>query len=158
MMWTKQIRRKAIAAAVLATCLAGCLHFKEGPAPSPGLLGAGGVGKVSDRQAADVQVALGRSLEKRGDDADALAAYMEAIKRDPKRTDALLRLAVLNDRRGRFNESAEWYRKALQTSPGNPEVYCDMGYSLYLQRRWAESEMNFQQALAVKPDHARAHN
>src|SRR5262249_46912054 len=42
--------------------------------------------------------------------------------------------------------------------PGDAEVYCDMGYSFYLQRRWAESEMNLRQALAVNPDHQRAHN
>jgi tetratricopeptide (TPR) repeat protein len=30
--------------------------------------------------------------------------------------------------------------------------------SLYLQRRWAEAETAFHQALAVAPEHARAHN
>jgi Flp pilus assembly protein TadD len=33
-----------------------------------------------------------------------------------------------------------------------------MGYSLYLQRRWGEAEMNLRQALALKPSHSRAHN
>jgi tetratricopeptide (TPR) repeat protein len=33
-----------------------------------------------------------------------------------------------------------------------------MGYSLYLQSRWPEAEMNLQQALAIQPNHVRAHN
>ena len=43
-----------------------------------------------------------------------MAAYLEVIKRDPQRADALMRLAVLNDQRGRTEEAAEWYRKALK--------------------------------------------
>lgn len=133
--------------------------------PGPGM-GAGGIAafgednpaRLNNRQAADVQVALGRSCETRGETERALAAYADAVKRDPRRTDAYLRLAILSDMRGKFQDSAEYYRKALQSSPGNPDIFCDMGYSLYLQRRWAEAEMNLQQALALKPDLARAHN
>ena len=33
-----------------------------------------------------------------------------------------------------------------------------MGYSLYLQRRWAEAEMNLRQAIALDNKHSRAHN
>ena len=33
-----------------------------------------------------------------------------------------------------------------------------MGYSLYLQRRWAEAEMNLRQAIAFDNKHSRAHN
>jgi Tfp pilus assembly protein PilF len=114
--------------------------------------------RISDRQTADVQVALGRTYEQHGQFDLARTAYAEAVKHDPKRTDAYVRLAILHDRQGKFKESAELYRKALQTAPGNPDIFCDMGYSMYLQRRWAEAEMNLQQALVLKPDHARAHN
>jgi Tfp pilus assembly protein PilF len=85
-----------------------------------------------------------------------MAAYEEAVRLDPKRTDAMVRLALLHDEQGKFRESAEWYRKALQSWPGNADIFCNMGYSLYLQRRWTEAEMNLQQALALKPDHVRA--
>lgn len=155
------IRRGWVAAVVLAlgsTGLSGCQS--SGPAgwAEWSLLRPENGGRINDRQTADVQVALGRTYEKRGQADQALAAYAEAVKHDPKRTDAYARLAILNDRQGKFKESAELYRKALQTSPGNPDIFCDMGYSMYLQRRWAEAEMNLQQALVLKPDHARAHN
>src|SRR5215210_7793225 len=87
-----------------------------------------------------------------------MAAYQDALRRDAHRADAYLRLAVLNDRQGKFSESAELYQQALSARPGDPDIYSDKGYSLYLQRRWAEAEMSLRQAIVLKPDHARAHN
>jgi hypothetical protein len=101
---------------------------------------------------------MGRVAEKQGDLEQAMAAYRAALTRDDRRADAYLRLAVLHDKQGKFRESAELYRKALVLRPGDPEIFCDMGYSYYLQRRWAESEMNLRQAIAKDPDHRRAHN
>src|SRR5699024_691606 len=88
----------------------------------------------------------------------AMAAYQDALKRDSHRADAYLRLAVLNDRQGKFSESAVLYQQALAASPGDPNIFNDKGYSLYLQRRWVEAEMSLRQAVVLQPDHARAHN
>jgi Flp pilus assembly protein TadD len=115
-------------------------------------------GKLKPKQAADVQIALARSLELHGDTDKALSIYEEAVKKDPSRGDAWLRLAILHDQQGLFVESADMYQKALKAQPGNAEVYCDMGYSLYLQGRWSEADMNLRQALALQPNHPRAHN
>ena len=82
----------------------------------------------------------------------------EALKNDPHRADANQRLAVVHDRLGRFQESAGYYAKALAAAPGDAEIFCDKGYSLYLQRRWAEADMCLRQAIALKPRLARAHN
>jgi Flp pilus assembly protein TadD len=65
---------------------------------------------------------------------------------------------VLHDRQGKFQESAEEYRRAVAARPNNPDVYCDLGYSLYLQRRWAEAEASLVQALTLDREHRRAHN
>jgi Tfp pilus assembly protein PilF len=101
---------------------------------------------------------MGRVAEKKGDFDQAMAAYRAALSRDGRRADAYRRLAVIHDQQGKFRESAELYSKALALRPGDADIFCDMGYSLYLQRRWAESESNLRQAIAVDPDHARAHN
>jgi Flp pilus assembly protein TadD len=114
--------------------------------------------RLTDAQVADVQIAEGRSLEKQGELAQAAAVYREAVKHDPGRADAYLRLGIVHDREGKFKESQEFYQKALKGAPGNAEIYCDVGYSLYLQQRWAEAEMNLRQALALAPDNRRAHN
>jgi Flp pilus assembly protein TadD len=139
--------------------MAGCQHFGTPSArmvnktpleePTP---------RITARQTADVQVALGQTLEKAGDTEKAVAAYLQAEKSDSKRPDAYWRLAVLYDRQGKFAESARQYRRAFELGPPNAELYCDLGYSMYLQRCWAEAEGNLQQAISMNSDLARAHN
>jgi Tfp pilus assembly protein PilF len=140
-------------------CLAGCVHF-DPPSDGPSNVTTSilGQSKLKARQVADVQVALGHSLEKQRETAQAMAAYKEALRLDPGRADAGLRLAVLYDQEGKFKESLPLYEKALAAYPGNADIFCDMGYSLYLQRRLGEAEINLRQALALAPEHARAHN
>ncbi|HEY7425676.1 MAG TPA: tetratricopeptide repeat protein [Gemmataceae bacterium] len=139
--------------------VAGCQQFGLPSTSSPikGDFDVSSV-KIKPKQAADVQVALAHTMELQGEKERALALYEEAVQKDPGRADAWLRLAVLHDQQGGFTESAAMYQKALKGQPGSPEIYCDMGYSLYLQQRWAEAEMNLRQALALRPNHARAHN
>jgi Flp pilus assembly protein TadD len=149
----------SVAAAVWLAGLSGCQHSPQRPQGPTVMLGSPDrPHKVTARQAADVQYAIGRSLEMRGEGEQAIAAYREALKRDPDRADAQARLAILYDQQGRFDESAALYRSALAAQPGNPDLYCDMGYSLSLQHRWAEAEMNLRQAIALAPNHRRAHN
>jgi Tfp pilus assembly protein PilF len=114
--------------------------------------------ELNGRQVADLKFALARSLEKRGELGPAADAYREVLRSDPARADACWRLAVLSDRIGKPQEALGWYRKALAGMPGNADIYCDMGYSLSLQQRWGEAEMNLRQAVALAPQNARAHN
>lgn len=141
-------------------CTAGCTH-----APTP----AGGIPLLStnasekpatldDRQAADVQIALARGIEKQGNHDQAIAAYKQAIQRDPHRSDAMLRLAIMHDRQGKFKESGSYYEKALKESKGAADIHCNYGYSLYLQRRWADAEQHLREAIAKSSDCAQAHN
>lgn len=136
---------------------AGCEHSQR-PTPGALLTDGGKTTRLSARQVADVQFAVGRSAEQRGEFQQATAAYQQALKQDPSRTDAMMRLAILHDRQGQFRESAELYRKALAAQPGHPQVYANLGYSLYLQGHWADAEMNLRQALVLEPTDLRAHN
>jgi Flp pilus assembly protein TadD len=114
--------------------------------------------ELNARQVADVQVALGRSLEKRGEPGQAMAHYAEALQRDPNRADACVRMAIIYDQQGKFDQSLPLYQKALAARPGDPDIFCNWGYSMYLQDRLGEAEMNLRQALALQHDHQRAHN
>jgi tetratricopeptide (TPR) repeat protein len=147
--------------ALLASCLAlaGCQHIRHGREDSaqPVAFRERSAG-VTAKQAADVQIAYARTLENQGQLDEAMKVYQAALKRDASRSDALVRLAILHDKQGQFPESAEYYRKALEANPGDPEIFCDKGYSLYLQRRWAEAEIALRQAIALRPDFPRAHN
>jgi|SRR6516164_736604 Tfp pilus assembly protein PilF len=142
-----------------AASFCGCQHFQPAANPQWSLTkNDEKATKLTGGQVADVKVAMGRALEKRGDTAQAATAYREALKQDPARADASLRLAILHDQAGHFEKSLEFYQKALVAQPGSPDIYCDMGYSLYLQRRWPEAAMNLRQAVTLAPDHQRAHN
>jgi Flp pilus assembly protein TadD len=152
--------RSGTLATVLSTAgFAGCLHF-DPPLKPQAVLAAStpSDSKGKARQVADVQVAVGRSLEKQGQAAQAIAAYNEALRLDAGRADAYLRLAVLRDQEGKFKEAQSLYEKALGAHPANPDIFCDMGYSLYLQRRFVEAEINLRQALTLAPEHTRARN
>lgn len=143
-------------ATCLLTCAAGCQSSDRS---------AGGyvhsekdVERLSSRQVSDAQLSLARSLEQQGETARAMEAYRETVQKNPRLHVAWWRMAVLHDRQGNIGESEEMYRKALKGDPKNPDIHCDYGYSLYLQRRWAESEEHLRRAVALKSSHRRAHN
>jgi Tfp pilus assembly protein PilF len=141
-------------------CGAGCQQLPQPPASLPGMRAPAVAAepRPNARQVADLQMALGRSLEKGGDLPRASAAYLTALKHDPSRADAYARLAAVHASQGKFDEAAECFKKALAAQPGSADLYCDMGYMLYLQGRWDDARMNLRQALALAPDHERAHN
>jgi Tfp pilus assembly protein PilF len=137
----------------------GCQHAQPAVNQSAATVSAAPTNaKPTPRQVADVQMALGRSLERGGDLEQASAAYREVLKHDPSRVDAYARLAAVDACQGKFDEATEFFKKALAAQPGSANLYCDMGYTLYLQGRWDEARMNLRQALALQPDHERAHN
>ena len=158
---TYRIARLGALAVGGACCLVGCHQLQTNADPTSDgskTTSPARDGKLTSAQQADMQIAMGRVSERQGDLAAAMASYQEAVKRDSSRSDAYVRMAVVHDRQGEFRESADLYRQAIKLAPGSPDIYCDMGYSLYLQRRWAEAEMNLKQAISLDSKHSRAHN
>jgi tetratricopeptide (TPR) repeat protein len=139
-------------------CLASGCHNPRRPTstPPPSPIAKLPDRKISREEDANVQLAFGRVAEQQGNLDSALAAYMGASKNAPHRAEILQRIAVTHDRMGHFAEASTYYAKALAASPANPEILCDKGYSLYLQKRLGEAEICFRQAIKIKPDLARA--
>lgn len=155
----RMTRSFVVVVLVCLACAAGCrfpdfLRYRGSPQNSD----ASDTQRLSKRQVREVQLSLAHSLEQQGDDLAALDAYREAAAKEPRRATAPWRMAVIHDRQGNFAESEALYRRALKASPKDPEIHCDYGYSLYLQRRWAESEEHLRQALSLNQGHRRAHN
>lgn len=153
--------RRPIAFLISAALLCAGCHAgpgRRGDHPSARLLETGPGAKVSKRQAADVEIAMGRTMEDSGDVAGAEAAYARALEKDPRRADAEARLAVLAHQRGDEAASDDHFAKALKLAPDDPEILCDRGYSLYLRRSWADAEAHLRKALARDPRNARVHN
>jgi Tfp pilus assembly protein PilF len=124
---------------------------------STSLLESGPTPKVTSRQAADMQIEIGRSMEEEGKHEEARTSYIAALKKDPKRADAELRLAVLDDRKGDQAAADGHFERALKLEPRNPEILCDRGYSHYRRRRWSDAEESLKMALEIDPSHARSH-
>lgn len=144
------------AVGILAGCHQASPRHREHASAS--LLDTGPGTRVDARKAADVQIAVGRSQEAERHFAEAEAAYLAALAKDPKRADAEVRLAILADRAGDDAKADRHLARALKLAPRDPEILCDRGYSLYLRRRWADAESSLKQALAVDPSHARSHS
>ena len=150
---------RRILAVGLVSCFPGCGSFQlASPDPQSGWSREGLNNHITPAQQADVQIAMGRAAENQGDIGSAEVAYREALKRDKKRGDAHLHLANIQTLKGEYRQAGEEYQKALESSPGNADVFCDMGYSLYLQQKSEDAERNLKQALAIEPNHPRAHN
>ena len=147
------------AAALLALIPAGCAQIsKTIPEHSSAraLRGDGEV-KVTGRGAADVQFALGRSLEAADRPAEAETAYRKALENDPKRGDVHARLAILCDGKGDFEEGSDHFARALRRNPKDAELICDRGYHESIQHHLEKAEADFRKAIALEPGHARSH-
>jgi Flp pilus assembly protein TadD len=145
--------------AVGLSVLGGCLHTDSLTAVAPPVTPPPeSTPKLTAAQAADVKIAYGRNLEKRGSTDQAQALYYEALKLDPSRADACSRLGVLYDQQCKFDEANAWHHKAVTAQPKNADFHCNLGYSLYLQGKLPEAEMSLRQCLALTPEHVRGHN
>jgi Flp pilus assembly protein TadD len=148
--------------AVGLSVLGGCVHMEPAPAsapsPSPATPPPESAPKLTAAQVADVKIAYGRNLEKRGATDQAQAMYLEALKLDPGRADACARLAMLYDQQCKFDEASAWHHKAVTAQPKNADFHCNLGYSLYLQGKLLDAEKSLRQCLALAPEHVRGHN
>jgi Tfp pilus assembly protein PilF len=154
-------RRGAAALALSAACASGCVSLptkEEAPSLAPRPVLSEPTAKLGPHEAANVKVELARVLEKRGDAAAAMNAYLDAHAQDPANIDAPLGVARLLDAQGRFAEAMKYYKKADAIQPTSTQVACNYGYSLYLQGRHAEAEAALRQALAREPENAPAHS
>ncbi len=153
------IRMASMLTAAVLALASGCAQTSDRArehAPAS-VLDSGPQPRVTRRQAADVEVAVARSAEEQGQLAEAEAGYLAALKKDRDRGDAEARLAVILDRKGETAAADKHFARALKLRPKDPDVLCDRGYSLYVRRRWSESEASLKKALALDPAHARSH-
>jgi Flp pilus assembly protein TadD len=154
----KSLSRIALVAGLLSW-LPGCGSLDlASPNSSLGWSQGGRSGRITPAKQADLQITFGKVAERQGDIEGAEAAYRHALKRDRTRGDAQLYLANMQTLKGDYRTAQLEYQKALELNPGNVDVFCDIGYSFYLQRKWDEAERNLKQALAIMPNHRRSQN
>lgn len=104
-----------------------------------------------------VKLAYARTIEAEGELDRAVDIYMELLQQNESTADAHWRLGLINSKKGSLVEASTHFRAALAQRPNDPDILCDLGYVLYLQEFWDDSETKLRNAIAVEPGHQRAH-
>ncbi|ADV60671.1 Tetratricopeptide TPR_1 repeat-containing protein [Isosphaera pallida ATCC 43644] len=177
-----QCRLVGLAGLLSLTLAAGCQNV-NGPKELANNAGRDGLetvqgshsftAKVTDQQAYNVHMDLGRVHELRGAHEAAIAEYLQALEvceRSPgrgllhvaagsnlnaRKAKAHRRIASAYDRLGQFAQAETHYRLALQLTPNDHHIWNDAGYSYYLQNRWSDSERALRTAASMAPEDSR---
>lgn len=105
----------------------------------------------------EVAAYRGRMLEKLGRTAEALAAYHQAVQRDPENSLARGWLGLAQLSLGEPSSAQENLERAIRQTPDSAPVsfrtklHLGLGQALYLQRRFKEAAVEFEAALQLSP-------
>lgn len=125
-------------------------HYTATPEPASA--------ELSEQNYAAIQLAMGQSLELKGDLAGAQSAYEAAVRNDAQSSEAVHGLALVKEKLGQGDEAGELLAQAARLAPEDPEILCDLGYWHSLREQWPEAVRCYLQAIQLKPDFPRAHN
>ena len=85
-----------------------------------------------------------------------IAELREQIKKTPDDVKAWTHLGNLCYDTGDYDGAIEAYSRSLALAPGNPDVLTDMGSMYRMKGQTAEAIKIYEQAIAIKRDHANA--
>ncbi|MFZ5477830.1 MAG: tetratricopeptide repeat protein [Myxococcota bacterium] len=100
----------------------------------------------------DAQVGLGIALAETGDTPGARAAWLAALRSDPRTCAAHNSLAALDVREGRPTEAIEGYLSTLRACPDDALAHYNLGVLLYDLGRLRDAEGHLREYLRVEPD------
>lgn len=103
--------------------------------------------KSDAKEAAELQVKLGRGYMEQGELEVAMERLQRALQLDPRSVDAHTMMAVLNERINRPTEAESFYRKAERLAPENGDVNNNLGAFLCGTGRQREADGYFLKAL-----------
>lgn len=99
---------------------------------------------------------LGLLQQEDGNGAEALRSFEQAIRIDAARHPYLTNKAKLLLAQGRHDGTAAYCRRALAVEPASADAWTTLGFSLDLQRRYAQAQHCNRRALASEPGLAAA--
>lgn len=94
---------------------------------------------------------LGACLERLDNDAEAIAAYQEAIALDPNLVDAYNNLGVILATNGEIAEAEVVYRQAISVNPRHWGTYMNLGNLLVEESQIEQAIEVYQNALQINP-------
>jgi len=107
---------------------------------------------LAEEERPETFVELGKVLAREGRDAEAVAAYEQAIAREPFDWRARHTLGLLHQRGGRLREAEAAFAEALRIAPRHAASAVRLGEVLLAQGRAAEAAEAFRYALRIDPD------
>lgn len=106
----------------------------------------------------DLYSILGSAHGQAGNFNDAILAYIEALKINPKKVAVLNNIGNLYVRSKRPSQAEKYFRRALSISPDEIEVLNNLGICLLNNSRYAEAIDCFEKVLKLNPNHINALN
>ena len=97
-------------------------------------------------------------LHRSGRLADAAGRYREAVRLDPRNSEALRLLGTLRAQQGRLAEAESSLRRAAKLDARSADLRIEHGDVLRRLGRPAEAVASYRRAIELKPDYAGAHN
>jgi ADP-heptose:LPS heptosyltransferase len=82
----------------------------------------------------------------------AVLYYEKVIDLWGESKDLWMRIALLQRDMGRFEDSKTSYLQALRLTPGDAQIYFEMGELYQRQKHYEDAEMSFYQAAQIQPD------
>lgn len=105
---------------------------------------------------ADVHFLLGRLLTDRGDTAEGMSAYEEAVRINPQYRKAHINLGEILLRQNRAAEAIAHFDAALQIEPDDGGTWVAMGVAQVQNRQPRRATRCYQEALRLDPHHPQA--
>jgi hypothetical protein len=121
--------------------MSGAVIGPEGAAPPAAAPGGGPGGPGGDRQEV-----MARVFEE-------VTALKQAIEKNPKDADALVKLANFYQDAGKFDQAVEFYKRGLAVQPADVAARTDMGICLRELGRPDEAIQEFRNSLQTDPKH-----
>ena len=100
----------------------------------------------------------GVDLENAGLIEQAIVEHEEALRQDPKLSQAYANLISLYARAGQPDKAEEAYRNLTAINPNLPQSHYDYGVFMVSRGNFTEAESAFRKALASSPNYAEAHS
>src|SRR5258708_581818 len=84
----------------------------------------------------------------------AIQAYLTAIQKDPRNSDAFLDLGTLLLAQSRTDDALKVLQKGVILSPGDGDMFAALGNALAKKDSWNEAAIAYGKSLAIRPDRA----
>jgi tetratricopeptide (TPR) repeat protein len=146
-------RLRPICLAVLsALCLAACAtpadKQAERSSAVPPVAGPG--------ESAAAMYRLGQRFESEGRAERAIAAYREALRRDPLLVDAYTALGMVLAGQGRYGDAIRQFQAAVVLAPKSASAHNNLGYAYLLDGAHQQAIRSLEEATRLDPQHAKS--